>query len=109
MRLVFEVSEAERIALRKYLRSLPDDTSYSALFRTLLRLAIDGTIKRGVLDRALAGPRPSLNVTLNEARGLVDDGPATQQERDEIGFYLARTGAKSISLARWRAGLHKEK
>lgn len=64
MRLVIEVSESDRDALRKYLHAQHPSASYSALFRALLRLAIDGTVPRAKLKAALAAPHTVLNVTV---------------------------------------------
>jgi hypothetical protein len=79
MRLVIEVTEAERDALRHTLASLgsPPPT-YSALFRALLRLTADGTVPRAKVVTAL-GERPVLKVTVQAAKAA--KGPETKEKR----------------------------
>lgn len=64
MKLVIEVSDVERSALAKFTASI--GVPYSVLVRTLLRLAIDGTVPRAKLLPALK-ERPVINVTLSHA------------------------------------------
>lgn len=67
MRLVIETTDEERGTLGKFLRTFDGPPTYSALFRVLLRLAVEGKVPRKLLASALASPRPVLSVKLNEA------------------------------------------
>lgn len=114
MRLVIEVSEAERDALKKLTVAL--NTTYSALFRTLLRLAIDGSVPRKKLLPALEA-RPVLKVTLKSqprATRIADPAkakapstkypPATPEEQaGMIADMHARKAKTTVTLAEWRA------
>lgn len=97
MRLVIEVTEAERDALTKFLQSLDPSPSYSSLFRTLLRMAVDGSLPIDALKKALDDRRPVLNVTLQGAVSAVS-GPFSplQAQKDAM---LAQFKAAQAKLA----------
>jgi len=80
MRLVIEVSESERDALRKLCVSL-DGAAYSALVRAWLRLSLDGGIPRKALVAALSAPRAVLNVTLAQ-----EPKPAKEEAKPAHGL-----------------------
>src|SRR5260370_38841552 len=93
-------------------------TTYSTLFRTLLRIALDGTIPRKKLETALKDPRavlnvkldrPKLNITLQQAQQPAqeakknDDSPTTPEEKREIEWNLIRHAKPQVNFARVRA------
>src|SRR5260370_40485703 len=112
MRIVIESDHSERDAAHKLAASF--GTTYSALFRTLLRMALDGTIPRKKLETALKDPRatlnvkldrPKLNITLQQAPQPAqeskknDDSPTTPEEKREIEWYLTKHPKAQVNIA----------
>lgn len=106
MRFVIETSESDRDAVRKLAASLK--TSYSVLWRVLFRMALDGTIPKEKLVKALKSPMPVLSVTLNQEHQINDKEPSTKQEREDMAAYLhAHPKVGAVYLAKWRRGEYK--
>lgn len=103
MRLVIEVTDEERSALLAFQRSFTPEATYSAVFRALFRMALDGTTPRDALQKALDSPRPSLHVTLtNDA--------AVQSIDYSIGpIERARQEAKALAAVRQAEAIERIK
>lgn len=104
VRLVIEVTEAERTALASLLVALGNPT-YSQLFRVLMRLSIDQSIPHKLILKAIQEPRPVINVTLQRSPGLqqlaVNSAP-TPQEQQQMAAYMESHGLRKLSVERWR-------
>lgn len=81
MRIVIEMEEGERAALKAYCTSL--NIPYSQLFRILLKLSLDGTIPRDKLESESKAPRPVFNVSIpvHDTKGKT---PLTYDERIQV-------------------------
>lgn len=105
MRLVIEVTDEERSALLAFQRSFTPEATYSAVFRALFRMALDGTTPRDALQKALDSPRPSLHVTLTK-----DPGTDTTAVDYSIGpIERARQEAKALAAARQAEAIERIK
>lgn len=105
MRLVIEVTNEERTALLAFQRSFTPEATYSAVFRALFRMALDGTTPRPALQKALDSPRPSLHVTLAK-----DPGVAVPAIDYTVGpIERARRAAKALQAARQAEAMERLK
>lgn len=98
MRIVIEMEEGERAALKAYCTSL--NIPYSQLFRILLKLSLDGTIPRDKLESEAKAPRPVFNVSIPEHDNK-GKTPLTYDERKKL--MMRKANSKS-----WPEGTRQE-